>query len=464
MEKEILRDDDTSDEMIDIRIEESLVRESLMKIDASNFKDDLKLLMLYFGIILIAFLIGCTNLHPVNSESITSPINTSKTLMSFGVSDLSSKNLFISFFIYFSRIKSLENAQISLNLTYEAKCSDRSILVHSSSKPFYGLVLSSENSLSTHLFNFYFDQIIDYDNIEINLQFSTSSSEFQNATLTVYYGEQKTTMILMISKLVFSVIQLLLLVNVLLKLKATPIKYWHLEQKLTVPLLFITIFYNNPFEFIQMISPSYAFLIYNCIVRSLFSTYFQFFILALFDSLKYKNRKTQACFFIPKIIFIFVIFLVSVFHSIYDVITSFDTSPSLEDDQTESVFSFTQNFLYLIYFAWFLISVVLARYRVDITERYKFNVYFATCLLSLLILAVSYLMQKHLIFFKNKTLNLFVAIATQNMFVILMFWFHYPYEVIDEQYSNGETAEIESKDSQEQHAFLDQNSQQKEDI
>lgn len=50
-------------EMIDNRIEESLVRESLMKIDASSMKNDIFLLLIFFGIIITNFIVGCTNIQ-----------------------------------------------------------------------------------------------------------------------------------------------------------------------------------------------------------------------------------------------------------------------------------------------------------------------------------------------------------------------------------------------------------------
>ena len=55
---------------------------------------------------------------------------------------------------------------------------------------------------------------------------------------------------------------------------------------------------------------------------------------------------------------------------------------------------------------------------------------------------------------------MFVPIATINIFVILMYYFHYPYEVIDGRYdnSNNENNEKTNKNDN-QNTFIDSTSQ-----
>ncbi|KAK8839430.1 hypothetical protein M9Y10_031781 [Tritrichomonas musculus] len=451
--------DGSSDDMIDIRIEESLVRESLMKIDASNIRDDVLLLSLFLGIIIFSFILGCTNLQEYNNENPSQPI-VANNVINYQKSDLTRRNRFVSFFLYLDREEVKDDVRAEVNLTYEAMCFSDNSLIHKSNKQFNNLNLySAQGYTSTYPFNFYFDQIIDYNRISLDIRLITDPEiNFENVTISVYYGDEINTVISTLIKFTFSVIHFILLIKTISKLRTTTIRYWHLEQKLTIPLIFISIFYNNPFELIQIVSPSYAFLIYNCIIKSIFSAYFEFFILALFDSLRFKNRKIKACFFTPKIIFILFLFFISLVHRIYITITSFDTSPALDQDKSESVFRIIDLILYLLYYVWFMVSVILAGFQVDITERYKFNVYFTTCFASLMLLGIVYCLNLFA-FFENKTLGFFVPLTTINLFVILMFCFHYPYEVLDGRYNSNDNGSNDRPGKEQNDAFVDTNAQ-----
>lgn len=431
--------EDNSDEMIDIRIEDSLVQESLLKIDASSIKDDIILLLIFFGIIILNFFVGCSNIKENIKETENHPF-TSNMLMNYQKTELSNKNRFISLFLYFDRLETDETVKMRANFTYEAKFFKGKTLLRTTKQKITNILFQSKSGYSTTLpFNFYYDQIIDYERIFVTIQFVTElENEYENATISVYYGNSFLNLISISLKSTFSMIHIFLLILIILQLKGERIKYWHLEQKLTIPLVFFTIFYNDPIEIIHLlISPSYSVLIFDCIAKSVFTSYFEFFILALFDSLRYKNRKIKKFFFTPKIIFILFLFSVSLSHRIYDTITSFDSSPAFEQDSVELAFRIIEIIFHLIYYLWFVSSLVKSAMQVDVTERYKFNIYFATCFSSLMVLSLSYCLS-FIEFFKNKTLNIFVPIATINLFVMLMLCFHYPYEVLDGRFDVGQ--------------------------
>lgn len=431
--------EDNSDEMIDIRIEESLVRESLMKIDASSMKDDIYLLLIFFGIIALNFLIGCTKIQEYYKETESHPFSPT-TLINYQKNDISSRNQFISFFLYLEGEETTQATEFRANFTYESKCYKGKDLLRTTRQQFTNFQFKTqENSMTTLPFNFYYDQIIDYERIFVTVRLiSETESDYENATISIYYGNNFLNVIQISIKSTFSIIHIFLLILIVLQLKSEPFRYWHLEQKLTIPLVFVTIFYNDPIEIIHLlISPSYSILIFDCICKSVFLTYFEFFILSLFDSLRYKNRKIKKCFFTPKIVFILFLFVVTLSHRIYDTITSFDSSPSFERDSVELAFRIVEIIFHLFYYFWFISSVVKAAMQVDVTERYKFNVYFAICFSSLMFLSISYCLGLF-DFFKNKTLNVFVPMATVNLFVILMICFHYPYEVLDGRFDVGQ--------------------------
>ena len=116
---------------------------------------------------------------------------------------------------------------------------------------------------------------------------------------------------------------IIVLFYITFRLSSMSFKLWHLEQKLTIPLLGLLILFNNPLYFFMVSKPNPVFIIYDSIFTNLFNSYLKFFILCLFDSLRYKNRNTNSCFFIPKCIFIIIFFGFNIVHSINHNIQSF---------------------------------------------------------------------------------------------------------------------------------------------
>ena len=222
-------------------------------------------------------------------------------------------------------------------------------------------------------------------------------------------------------------------------LRPTPVKLWHLEQKLTVPLLTLCILYNDPFYIFQAKSPTYVYILWNTIATSIFSAYFQFFILVLFDSLRYKNRKTDRFFFWPKIAFCILLFLSSVIHGIYDDISSFHGTSADNYDSIEEILRWTQIMLNLFYLVWAIITIILAGIQIDVIERYKFYMYVATGGTSLLVLAIVRILFTALRLFRNSAIHFVMIFAIQNSFVLMMMYFHWPYEVINDQTYADET-------------------------
>jgi hypothetical protein len=210
-----------------------------------------------------------------------------------------------------------------------------------------------------------------------------------------------------------------------------PIKLWHLEQKLTIPLLVLDAFFCNPFYIVQAYRPSQFSILINTFLNAVFTSYFRFFVLVLFDSLKYKNRKTDGCFFGPKLFFALVQFLVSAGHGITDDVISFGESP-----HSDVMGLFLERFeavLFVIYYVWTIISIIGAFAQVDVTERYKFNMYLAAVGSCLIILGLVQGVFRKLRLFRDSSLHFVIAFSMHNVFVLLMAYCHWPYEVLHDQ-------------------------------
>lgn len=438
----------SDDEMIDIQIEESLVRESLMSIDASNFKEDVMNLLGFAAILGLMMLVGICGPPAIFSHSVTQPF---AEILSLEAKEITSDFRFVDYEMTFTRNsneKLNEQIQFQTNLQYKIFAYDKAGKIKHQFHMAFGnkSVVIKPQSLSSDHFRIYRDRIIDFSSIAFDIVFLNSQDIINkfgqdqiNVTISVLYGSKEHTMFQIYFRFIFSGFVIFFLYSMVKHLYPTPVKLWHLEQKLTVPLLALCILYNDPFYIFQAKSPTYVYILWNTISTSIFTAYFQFFILVLFDSLRYKNRKTDRFFFFPKITFCIILFLSSVIHGIYDDISSFHGAATENYDSIEEILRWTQIMLNIFYLVWAIISIALAGIQIDIIERYKFYMYVATGGTSLFVFAIVRVLFNAFKLFQNSAIHFVMIFSIQNSFVLMMMYFHWPYEVINDQTYADET-------------------------
>jgi hypothetical protein len=287
-------------------------------------------------------------------------------------------------------------------------------------------------SKSTGRIRIFSDRLLIYDTLDVTVGFDGLSSQLSRVSVQSTTGVPDHTLFQIYFRLVFAFFCLLFLAFLTMRLRLMPPKLWHLEQKLTVPLLFLDLLFTDPLYILHAYRPSRFLIVFHTIMTSLFTSYFRFFVLVLFDSLRYKNRKTDHCFFSPKIAFSLVHFAVSLIHGISDDVASFGDSP-LERNHTQGTPERAEMIIYCTYLIWVAWSVVAASAQVDITERYKFNMYLAASAFSLLALGTVQIIFHWMRLFGRSSLHFAISFAAQNVFVLLMAYCHWPYEMLQDQ-------------------------------
>lgn len=481
----------SSSDMIDIQIEESLVRETLMSIDSSNFQDDIITLLCFFGILLLSVLLGIFGSPAISSHMTFRPISNNSIVEHF--SSFSKKITpyyrFLSFSILMIPIQSSNSVQDSdqlLSFQYQIECKqndnfilrkiDRSftdIKIHSILSPENKIDKDIEKKNKKQFLHIFYDKIYssDFDSIAVHIKFQQAQRYFSQFALRTEIGLPSHTVFQIYFRIVFSFFQLMFLLLLFFRLRVMPIKLWHLEQKLTVPLLIISILYDNPLYFLRYISsktskqsstPSIPPLppfseTTEIIISSLFDAYFNFFLLVIFDSLRFKNRKIDRCFFGPKIFFFIINAAIYIISGLRSDISKYDIYHKNQISTSNSFFSFFSSgftldkllkidplkpnvpiIIFLIgsaYFVWLVYSISNASCKVDITERYKFNMYFTSTCISLALLFIVKIL--HFLqltpFFRYTSLCFVTEFIVKNVFALLMAYFHWPYEVLQDQ-------------------------------
>lgn len=440
-------DRSSSDEMIDIQIEESLGRETLMAIDSANFRDEIFSIGGFIIILVISTMTGFFGPKPfeINNKTIFLSSSNDKGVVgtraqdfSMTIKDITPYYKFVSFNLVFTRGSDRYFSEEIISYNYKITLKKNNQVVNSVFKFGDNVKVVShandENSIPLRLFS---QRIIDFDSIIFEASVDVPT-EYNSITLNFVHGYPPHTLFQIYFKIIFAIIELGFFIFFILRLSTAPLKYWHLEQKLTCPLLLLAFLYNNIFEFILFRFPTTFMLIIEILINCMFSVYLKFFILVLFDSLRYKNRKTDNCFFIPKIAFSVVMYIFSIAEEIYNELSEF--APQIKP--STSLIRYINIVIMCAYICWAGFSVIISSFQVDITERYKYIIYITSGITSIALMTIYTILFNVFGFFAQSAIRFVGFYSIQNVFVMLMTYFHWPYEVLhDQDYINGENAQ-----------------------
>lgn len=272
-------------------------------------------------------------------------------------------------------------------------------------------------------FTVFEDQCVNYSILTCQISFTSLSSEYNGVKILFQIGNPEFVLYQIVFRILFSVTIICFLVLMLMRLKTTKFNYWHLEQKLTLGLLSIVALYDNPLYGLKIFTWSKNYFI-DAFFRGLTIFFSIFFIYALLDSLRFKNRETSGWFFFQKFLvagFLGILFIIEGYVKVSLNIGDFRSVQSLKFliQHLQSIILPTLQIasLYLIFI------IILAFKEVDPTEKYKLNLYVLTFVVCLLSGLVCYQYQD------NNSLIFTVQYVIINLFAILMSYYHWPYEV-----------------------------------
>jgi hypothetical protein len=428
--------DTASDEMIDIQIEESLVRETLMTIDSANAREDVLTLAGFFAVLVLTALTGIFGPSSVVTQTLDHEIlnHTARERILFASSPISPLNRFLTISLILVQSHPCAFGPLRSTFSCHSEVKRAGITIQTSSQSFEGVSMKfSECTAQLQLFS---DRLLSYDTMELVLTFNAVGGQFSNVRVQSTTGVPDHTLFQIYFRVVFGLFSLLFLVFLVWRLKGMPFKLWHLEQKLTIPLLVLAFLFTDPIYIIHLYRPSRILIVWHTIISALFTSYFQFFLLVLFDSLRYKNRKTSRCFFAPKVVFALLHFLATVIHGVSDNVAYFGDSP-LERNHSTGASERAEAILNACSLVWIVLVIVVASMKVDVTERYKFNMYLAAAVFSVVPLLTVHAVFRALKLFGRSSLHFAVSFSVQNVFVLLMAYCHWPYEMLpDHSYTD----------------------------
>jgi hypothetical protein len=271
------------------------------------------------------------------------------------------------------------------------------------------------------------DLIVDYTGGNVTIDLGRCGQEFDQAHITVRRGNRQHTKFQIAFRFVSSAA--CAACAIIFWIRLVRLAAFRFEQKLVLPLVILAIFYNDPFYIFHAYAPSRFYVVLDTIAVSAFLAYLRFFVLALFDGLRFKNREMDVTFFLPKAAVCLGLLLASLCHGIYDDVAVFGLPPSA--DRVEHILRLVELCANLMYLVYAIICIIHGLWEVDVTERYKFFVYslgggfliFAWGLVHVLVDAFPR-------DFKNSSLRFVMGFSVENLFVLMMVALHWPYEVV----------------------------------
>lgn len=433
----MLKSESSSDRfLIDIQIEESLSRETLMSIDSSNKKEDCITFLFIVFLLFITTVVGIYGPPVQMSFNVVYTFLKNERTVSFPFGGLSKFNHFIQLKISLLKKRSLSQTFKAIPLTIKAFMYEQNNLINTDLIKIDNFPIYYRNSNNwTNPEIVFTDRLIKYDKLKITISFGQEFNENFSKCLAIWtLGNPEQPLIQMWFRGIYSLACLISLILFLSRLIKTPFKIWHLEQKLTAFLVLLAFLADDPLYFNQKLEVKKVGVIIDIISISLFRTYLQFFVLTLFDSLRYKNRKIGRCFFAPKILFFFLLLITEILHSFID-----DSQTTIFIEKFTPQIKILIHILHQInnafYIFWMIVAIVSAGAFIDITEKYKFSVYSNVSIICIsVIMFVDFVLKPRRIF-QDTSLSFAIHFTVQNLFVLLMVVFHWPYETLtDQQY------------------------------
>lgn len=427
-------EDESSGVLIDLQIEESLGRETLMSIDSSNHMDDTITIAVY--IVLLLLNIGVAYFGPNTSQTLRvtqkSQIHDMSTSWkaSFSIESISTLNQYLIL-----RITPIYEGTGPLSITVKSDAELRrgGTDVESITNTLPDVSFQKSND-TNHMVNVFTTRIEESSSCLAHVTFSGPElKRLQGCVGEWVYGDRGFAIIACIYRILFAFVIAVSSVMLHCKLKGTPFSMWHFEQKLCIGLLYLAIVMNNPLCPLLIWKSSDTLMFLDTVFHSGYVAYVKFFVIALFDSLRFKNRRISQCFFLPKLLFFGVYALAQIQYEYTRCVDvqSVRVGPKPWFDTAVVVVHWS---LEVVFVCWIVFVCVRSRQEIDITEKFKFSVYVTVSAITLTIMCALEVLGQSIGFINISCYGFIIRISTENLFVVLMLTFHWPYELISDQY------------------------------
>jgi len=420
-------------DLVDIQIGDGMGQDAFMSIETNSIKDDFVALVLFVVVIFATTTAGVFGPpRDINGWSQSSFGKSGSNSIHQTLTNLSPMNQFLHMCLEFHHSVVANYTIIPVSFSYTLTFR----LAGSEVRRQQGIFNITANFTANHdssiPYYFFKDQFLKYDEATINIDF-IDVSDIIDAVLIWKHGDPNHALFQAWIRFIYSIASLSVSILFVYRLFLVARQSWCIEQKLTILLHVFAIFGANPLYILFVFRPSIFQASLNSLLFQLFVCYVNFFMLVILDNLKLKDRRDRGFFFLPKI----VLFIIQLVVESITAILNENTS-SFSTTSTYTVFYQIHKLITGIYIAWFIVLSLKAFKSIDQTEVHKFVVYTIVFCITL-VLSLSETFAEKLSFLQGTSGSFAMQFSSLHAFVILMAFFHWPFESsIDQQYNDAE--------------------------
>ena len=421
------------DDLVDIQIGDGMGQDAFMSIETNSVKDDIIAIILFLIVIFATTAAGIFGPpKDINGWSQSSFGKSGSNSIHQTLTNLSPMNQFLLMSLEFHHSVATKYLSIPVSFSYTLTFRHSGSEIRRQQGVFNISANFTVGTDTSNSFNFFNDRFLKYDEATINIDF-IEVTDLLDSVLIWKHGDPNHSLFQAWIRFIYSLASLSVSLLFIYRLFLVSRLSWCLEQKLTILLHIFAILGANPFYILFVFKPSMFQASINSLIFQLFVCYSNFFMLIILDNLKLKDRRDRGYFFLPKIaLFIIQLIVESITTILLENTSSFSTT------STYILFKQLRQIITSIYIIWFIFLILKTFKVIDQTEKHKFYIYTIVFSITLLLsLGEPYY---DLISFLSGTSGSFaIHFSSLHAFVILMAFFHWPFESsIDQQYNDAD--------------------------
>lgn len=430
-----------SDALVNVEIADENEQESLMAIDTDSPKEDILAIFLFFILIASTTFAGIYGPPLYNNEIYKFKFeNSLNHIFRQHIHGITAQNQFYIMQLTFSLSPDQEignTIPVSFNylILFETASGQE---INRESGSYKNDLVIQKSSTNTEPLHFFFDRYISYDQIDVRIDFD-SFKGLDEAILTTTYGDGSHLKYQLYLRLLFGLATLIIFILYYSRISSIPRNKWLLEQKMTILLQIFSFIGSNPLYFLYLKSPSVFQDILNTLFYHAFTCFVFFYILVLFDNARRNNltKTSFYTFFLPKIVFSSFQFICEILYPImYHGFTSLDVEAM--PHMIVNLFKYARILFNICFSFWFLYLTILGFSNIDLTQLLKLRIY-TTVFGTTVLINLCNVFLTDVSLFRNNSGLFSLCFSSLYAFVILMVFFHWPYETsVDQQYNDPE--------------------------
>jgi hypothetical protein len=422
------------DHLADVQFEDGHARETQMGIDTSSAMEILLAAAGFLALVCVSLFVAVVGPASKQTRSLYVPLHEDKLrgvkYVTFPIDSLCASNRFLSFAV----VPSFTNPTkpLTINVSVRTELSNQAQDTEFFALHFGGVPFAASNR-SDQLFSLFWRPLGVFRRSVTRVSFMGAEIDRLTGCLSEWFSADPTFALL--EAIYRSSFLALIAVGGLCfyqGMNGMRIRFWYVEQRMTVILLLLTASAINPMHniFINLSITSYS--IVHDVSQSVFAAFLKFYTLVIFDLLRFKNKQIRPSFFARKAAFGALYFVA---HFAHHILASSKSGARLGRLLPfDRALAINRAIFDLAFFAWFGYTVDRSWRQIGAADVLALEAYCLNCGLVLAKSVILDTMSNVVPFLATSCFAFLLGISMDNFFVLLMLMLHWPCQRTSNKY------------------------------